>query len=76
MTMMLRKTVDAARNKRTMVLTGGEDTALLRSNRSAHAGAETQAGDCQSDRPLSLLMPAAFFATKRQTSGVWGRAPR
>jgi len=75
MTMMLRKTVDVAHDKRTMTLTGGEDTALLRSNRSAHAGAETQAGGCQSDRPLSLLMPTAFSPQSDKPRGL-GQSPK
>ena len=75
MTMMPGKTVDVAHNKRTMIIAGGEDTALLRSNRSAHAGAETQAGGCQSDRPLSLLMPTAFSLQSDKPRGL-GQSPK
>ncbi len=75
MTMMPRKTVDVAHNKRTMIIAGGEDTALLRSNRSAHAGAETQAGGCQGDRPLSLLTPTAFSPLSDKPRGL-GQSPK
>ena len=75
MTMMPRKTVDVTHNKRTMIIVGGEDTALLRSNRSAHAGAETQAGGCQSDRPLSLLTPTAFSPQSDKPRGL-GQSPK
>jgi len=72
---MQRRRVDAHRGTWTMGNAGGEDTALLRSNRSAHAGAETQAGGCQSDRPLSLFK-ALRFRDQALNPGVWGGAPR
>ncbi len=59
----------------TMANTGGEDTALLRSNRSARAGAETQAGGRQSDRPLSLLKPPAFSPQGDKPRGL-GQSPK
>ena len=54
---------------------GGEDRALLRSNLNAHAGAETQAGGCQSDRPLSLLTPTAFSPQRDKPRGL-GQSPK
>ncbi len=73
--MMQRRLLDSQRRAWTMGSAGGEDTALLRSNRSAHAGAETQAGGCQSDRPLSLLMPAAFSLQSDKPRGL-GQSPK
>jgi hypothetical protein len=73
---MQRRLVDAQRNARTMDNTGGEDTALLRSNRSARAGAGTRAGVC----PIGSLLPSPMTAMrsghKAINLGVWGRAPR
>ena len=60
---------------RTIADAGGEDRALLRSNPSAHAGAETQAGGCQSDRPLSLLRPTAFSPQSDKPRGL-GQSPK
>ena len=58
---------------RTIALIGGEDRALLRSNRSARSDAGTEAGvRTTSDSRL----PQPVLATKRKTSGVRGQSPR
>ena len=70
------RTVDYQGGAETMPHTGGEDTALLRSNRSARAGAGTRAGVCQSSRPLPSPMASMRSGHKAVNLGVWGRAPR
>jgi hypothetical protein len=72
---MVSKLIDFRCGAWTIADAGGEDTALLRSNRSAHAGAETQAGGCQSDRPLSLPMPTAFSPQSDKPRGL-GQSPK
>jgi hypothetical protein len=73
---MQRNLLDSQRRTGTMGSAGGEDTALLRSNRSAHAGAGTQAGVCRSGRLLPSPMRAMRSGHKATNLGVWGRAPR
>jgi len=73
--MMPRRTVDVARDKRTMILTGGEDTALLRSNRSAHAGAWTQQGARRSDGSLPSITAKAFSPPSDKPRGL-GQSPK
>jgi len=68
--------VDLGFGKRTMMSAGGEDTALLRSNRSARAGAGTRAGVCQSGSPLPLRMAPTRSGHQALNLGVWGGAPR
>ncbi len=69
---MQRSLVDSQRKVRTMDNTGGEDTALLRSNRSAHAGAGTRAGVCRSGSLLPSPMSAMRSGHKATNLGVWG----
>jgi hypothetical protein len=73
---MQRNPVDSQRKVRKMDNTGGEDTALLRSNRSARAGAGTRAGVCQSGSHLPSPMTDVRSGHKALNLGVWGRAPR
>ncbi len=68
--------VDLGSGKRTMVSAGGEDTALLRSNRSARAGAGTRAGVCPSGSPLPPRISPMRSGHKAINLGVWGGAPR
>jgi hypothetical protein len=70
---MQRRLVDSHRGTWTMANAGGEDTALLRSNRSARAGAGTQAGVCLHSSPLPSPMRSGHKAINL---GVWGGAPR
>jgi len=73
---MQRRLVDSQRKVRTMDNTGGEDTALLRSNRSARAGAGTRAGVCRSGSLLPSPTTAMRSGHKAINLGVWGGAPR
>lgn len=74
---MIQKSIDLGMRDSTMVNAGGEDTALLRSNRSAHAGAGTQAGDCcQGGSPSPSLDITRRSGRHALNLGVWGRAPR
>ena len=73
---MQHRLVDSQRKVRTMDITGGEDTALLRSNRSAHAGAGARAGVCRSGSLLPSSTTAMRSGHKAINLGVWGRAPR
>lgn len=73
---MQRRLVDSQRKVRTMDNAGGEDTALLRSNRSAHAGAGTRAGVCLSGSLLPSSMTTKRSGHKAINLGVWGGAPR
>ena len=68
--------VDARGGARTMASAGGEDTALLSSNRSAYAGAGTRAGGRPTGGPLPSLMAPVRSGYKAINLGVWGRAPR
>jgi hypothetical protein len=72
---MRLRSIDVRNCGRTMADAGGEDRALLRSNPSARAGAETQAGGRQSDRPLSLLTPPAFSPQSDKPRGL-GQSPK
>ena len=72
---MRLRPIDVRYRGRTIADAGGEDRALLRSNLSAHAGAETRAGGCQSDRPLSLLIPTAFSPQSEKPRGL-GQSPK
>lgn len=73
---MLCKPVDLWDKTWTMVNTGGEDTALLRSNRSARAGAGTRAGVCHSGSSPPPAIAPMRSGRKAVNLGVWGRAPR
>ena len=70
---MPSRTVDSQGGAETMLYTGGEDRALLRSNPSARAGAEAWSGGCPTGRPP--LSPTCS-GHKASNLGVWGRAPR
>ncbi len=73
---MQRRLVDSESATWTMGSAGGEDTALLRSNRSAHAGAGTRAGVCRKDSLLPSPITVMRSGHKAVNLGVWGRAPR
>jgi hypothetical protein len=73
---MQRRLVDSESATWTMVSADGEDTALLRSNRSARVGAGTRAGVCRKDSLLPSPITIMRSGYKAINLGVWGRAPR